>query len=118
MYASMNTENLTIEALKRPVGSLAFELVDAIGGDMDELTTENEQLETQAEKFSICNIDNCEEMVFRIEQVESRLQDMLETIPDHQAKGSYADMQYTVKDCLALLDDAVIYFNNQQKAQS
>ena len=117
MYASMNTESLINEASKRPVGSLTFELVDAINGDMDELATENEELQTEAEESTNNNLDNCEEAVMRFEQIEDRLNDILETVPDHQSKGTYADQRYTLKDCLALINDAVVYFNAQQREQ-
>ena len=112
MYASMNTESLMNEACKRPVGSLPFELVDAINGDMDELTTENEELQTEAEESTNNNLDNCEEAVMRFEQIEDKVQFILSN--DH---GTIEAARITLKDAMVLLNDAVIYFNAQQRAQ-
>ena len=115
MYLSMDSNTLTNEALRQPQGSLAYELAESLGNELDNLFTDNEKLEDEAGESSNKVIDLCGEAVSRIEQIEDRINDVLETVPDHQDKGTYADMQENLKTALELLNDAVIYFNGQQE---
>ena len=111
MFLSMDSNTLTNEAMKQPIGTLAYELAESLGNEMDELTDDNEKLELEASEASNGKIDCCNEAVYRIEQVEDRLQDILETVPDHQQAGSWKDMRDEIKAAMELLNDAVIYFN-------
>jgi hypothetical protein len=111
----MNSNNLTNEAMNQPIGSLAYELAESLGNEMSDLSDDNDKLELEASEASNDKIDVCSEAVYRIEQVEDCLQDILKLIPDHQKKGTYPTIQDEIKGTLELLNDAVIYFNAMQE---
>ena len=108
MYLSMDSNTLTNEALRRPQGSLAYELADALNGELDELVTDNEKLDDKAGEAENKMFDLCGEAVWRIEQIEDVLQDILDDEKDHY------ETRNSIKDTMKLLNEAVIYFNGQQ----
>jgi uncharacterized protein YdeI (YjbR/CyaY-like superfamily) len=110
----MNSNNLTNAAMRKKPGSLAYELAVSLYDEMSDLSDDNDKLELEASEASNDKIDVCSEAVYRIEQVEDCLQEILETVPDHQKAGNWKDMQDEIKAAMKLLNDAVIYFNAQQ----
>ena len=114
MYLSMNSNNLTNAAMRKKPGSLAYELAVSLYDEMSEMTDDNEKLELEASEASNQKIDCCSEAVYRIEQVEDRLQDAFDMLPDHQSKGTYQEIRDEIKSAMELLNDAVIYFNKMQ----
>jgi hypothetical protein len=111
----MNSNNLTNAAMRKKPGSLAYELAVCLYDEMNDLSDDCEKLELEASEASNGKIDVCSEAVYRIEQVEDCLQDILKLIPDHQKKGTYPTIQDEIKGTLELLNDAVIYFNAMQE---
>jgi hypothetical protein len=111
MYLSMNSTDLTNEAMRQVPGTLPYELAESLGDDLEELSDDNEKLENESEEFANRFIDLKSEAVYRIEQVEDILNDTVTLIPDHQEKGTYRDIHDQLKTSLELLNDAVIYFN-------
>ena len=115
MYLSMNSDTLTNEAMREPPGSLAYELAESLGDEMDVMAGEIDGLEDEAAEASNGKIDCCTEAVWRMEQIEDRVQDILNDVPDHQKAGTYRDMRDNLKSVLLSLNDAVIYFNRMSE---
>ena len=102
MYLSMNSNTLVDTAMRKKPGTLAYELAVSLYDEMKDLSDENETLENDAENASNGLIDVTSEAVYRIEQVEDRLQQAID-VDDFRMEN--------IKSAMELLNDAVIYFN-------
>ena len=102
MYLSMNSETLTNEAMRKKPGTLAYELAESLNDELLALTETSEELETEAEDAANQKIDCCSEAVYRMEQIESLLQNLPEDINSNEV----------IQTALELLNEAVAYFND------
>ena len=109
MYLSMDSTSLVNTAMRKKPGSLAYELAVSLYDEMDELTSENEKLETEASEASEQKIDFCSQAVYKIEEIEDRLQEILDGDIDERF-----NRLENIEVAMKLLNDAVIYFNRMQ----